>query len=261
MLSNLATRIQSPITGSTDGDLITAEGSVSFRSSQTAYADAARAWAYDPTTGVLDPNNTGFAWEDWIGTFYSTNEASYATAHCSGNTNDTILGGQGNEMLFGGDGNDLIRASVGDDRLSGGTGHDELHAGIGKQALMGGMGDDTIWGGLGAQFLLGDGGNDRLYAGAGNETLCGGSGRDTFTLSAASGRDVIADFQPGQDRIVLFSQSTSVTPMPADDLPRDLSSDHSGNTILSIGSYFQLMLNRLSLQQVTAHLTDYFKLA
>lgn len=211
--------------------------------------------------------------------------------------NDTILGGQGREMLFGGVGNDVIRAGTGDDLLHGGTGNDALYGGIGRQTLMGGVGDDTIWGGSGAQLLTGDDGADLLYAGSGpqtvmgnagndtlwggtgvqmleggdgndivhagsgNATLYGGAGRDTFVFSTAESHDLIADFRLGQDMITLPASLGGLKLTQARDLLPYLSSDPHGNAVLTVGSNFGLVLQHVTVRQVTAEPAQIFKLS
>jgi Ca2+-binding RTX toxin-like protein len=77
------------------------------------------------------------------------------------------------------------RAEAGGGRLAGGPGDD---------MLVGGAGDDTLEGGAGGDILRDGGGSDRLV---------GGEGADIFVLDADGLPDVIADFQPGRDRIDL----------------------------------------------------------
>ena len=63
--------------------------------------------------------------------------------------------------------------------------------------LRGGTGDDT---------LIGGPGNDTLSGGAGNDWLSGGSGADHFVFRPGFGRDVIAAFEQGEDRIIFADQ-------------------------------------------------------
>ncbi|WP_136645058.1 calcium-binding protein [Tabrizicola sp. YIM 78059] len=60
--------------------------------------------------------------------------------------------------------------------------------------LLGGDGDDLLSGGAGADILSDGGGSDTLY---------GGAGADIFVLARDGTPDLIADFQPGMDRIDL----------------------------------------------------------
>jgi Ca2+-binding RTX toxin-like protein len=62
---------------------------------------------------------------------------------------------------------------------------------------------NRIIGDAGANQLFGRNGNDTLEGGAGNDTLFGEAGADSFLFAPGSGFDVIADFTPGQDRILI----------------------------------------------------------
>ncbi|MDO4906454.1 MAG: VCBS domain-containing protein [Neisseria sp.] len=140
--------------------------------------------------------------------------------------NDTLIGGEGDDILFG--------DSINTDHLAwtdGATGAVYAagsHNGMGSEALS----EFIKWsenGGVAAsdqqkvdyiqkhwiQLLDGrsDGGNDTLnggegndilFGGAGNDTLIGGEGADKFVFLANSnsGQDQIMDFQAGSDKVV-----------------------------------------------------------
>ena len=140
----------------------------------------------------------------------------------TGSASDDILRGKkGNDLLFGFDGkdwmngnqgNDLIDGGIGDDTLYGGKGFDTLTGGAGsdfisgnrgEDILIGEKGDDTLYGGQGNDMLLGGQGNDFLSGDLGDDTLVGDAGSDRFLLSTNSGIDTVADFEVGQDLLVL----------------------------------------------------------
>ncbi|WP_141102068.1 calcium-binding protein [Oceanicola sp. 22II-s10i] len=68
--------------------------------------------------------------------------------------------------------------------------------------LEGGGGDDLLTL-TGAGELRGGAGDDILVDGAGSGRMSGGAGEDTFVLRADGARDVILDFEIGQDRLDL----------------------------------------------------------
>ncbi len=101
---------------------------------------------------------------------------------------DSITGGTGDDSLIGEDGNDTITGDAGNDTISGGNhqdnisggdGNDSIDAGQNNDTVSGGNGDDTINGSDGADSLSGDVGNDSILGGAANDTISGGDGNDT----------------------------------------------------------------------------------
>lgn len=117
----------------------------------------------------------------------------------SGGGSDIVNGGAGNDTLDGGAGYDILNGDAGSDRLFGGDGYDTLSGGIGNDLLQGGAGKD---------FLAGGEGRDTLVGGAGLDVMRGDEGRDVFKFNAVedsdwNGRDLIMDFEIGQDKIDL----------------------------------------------------------
>ncbi|MFP6764906.1 MAG: GEVED domain-containing protein, partial [Planctomycetaceae bacterium] len=77
---------------------------------------------------------------------------------------DSILSGDGNDILFGLAGNDVLSAGAGDDLLFGSSGRDRLNGGPGDDVVKGqGTSGDTVEGGAGSDLLDGGSGGDRLY--------------------------------------------------------------------------------------------------
>ncbi|MHC8302408.1 retention module-containing protein [Pseudomonas sp. ZS1P83] len=133
----------------------------------------------------------------------SSNVHQYVTEHYS--TFDVSGAHDGDDTLLGGAGNDIIFGQGGDDKLYGGSGNDILLGGTGNDLLNGDAGNDFLIGGTGTDTLDGGAGNDTLLGGTGNDSLIGGSGADTFVWKAGdTGSDVIKDFKASEgDRIDL----------------------------------------------------------
>lgn len=92
-----------------------------------------------------------------------------------------ILTGTNNgETLVGTDGNDLIYGYNGDDTINGGHGHDIIYGGDQNDTLHGGWGNDNLIGGTGDDKLYGEWGDDTLDGGYGNDTMHGGNGNNLF---------------------------------------------------------------------------------
>ena len=70
---------------------------------------------------------------------------------------------EGDDTLVGGDGNDLMSGLAGDDEISGGAGDDTLSGGAGDDTLVGGTGNDALYGDADDSSLIGGEGDDTLY--------------------------------------------------------------------------------------------------
>jgi VCBS repeat-containing protein len=152
----------------------------------------------------------------------------------------TLLGGDGNDHLYGLGGNDILDGGSGADRMDGGSGVDTVTyafsiAGVtvnlsqsmqlggyangdtllGIENLIGSQFDDSLSGDQGGNTLQGLGGNDRLVGSAGadiligdagNDNLDGGAGKDQ--LEGGAGRDVITG-GAGNDQFIYRALSES----------------------------------------------------
>lgn len=130
--------------------------------------------------------------------------------------NDELRGGSGNDQLFGeggddivagDDGHDKLYGHTGNDTMSGGAGNDTLSGWDGNDKLYGGTGNDVIYGDKGADTILGEDGNDKIYGGDDNDSIYGGAGTDTIfgdagddLLSGEAGDDVLYGYT-GNDKI------------------------------------------------------------
>ncbi|RLJ41690.1 Ca2+-binding RTX toxin-like protein [Litoreibacter meonggei] len=121
--------------------------------------------------------------------------------------NDRLEGGDGDDTLEGGDGNDVILGGAGNDTADGGAGNDEIWMGSGNDTVEGGAGNDwihgqsgndTLNGGAGDDMIFGEGGDDRIEGGEGNDALSGGTGDDDIfgqagddTIEGGAGEDFL----------------------------------------------------------------------
>jgi Ca2+-binding RTX toxin-like protein len=111
---------------------------------------------------------------------------------------DMLFGQDGDDFITGGAGNDILGGRGGADTLFGDFGEDYMIGGDGADYLDGGAGDDTVFGDDGADTLIGGGGNDVLFAGAGDDAVQGGAGNDD--LFGGEGADTV-DGGAGDDTL------------------------------------------------------------
>lgn len=99
---------------------------------------------------------------------------------------DVIVGGRGDDQLFGMRGDDLVKGGSGDDRIWGNSGEDDLRGGAGDDAIYGGSDNDILRGGGGNDYLEGNSGDDDLRGGAGDDEIWGNSGNDVIRDGAGN---------------------------------------------------------------------------
>jgi hypothetical protein len=101
---------------------------------------------------------------------------------------------QSSLAVLGGDGNDRIYGGPQRDVLDGQTGADSVYGMKGPDRLRGGDGDDRLFGMEGPDSLSGDDGNDRLFGGDGDDEIAAGFDRGQAfydSLFGGSGRDFL----------------------------------------------------------------------
>lgn len=106
---------------------------------------------------------------------------------------EDVVGGTGNDRLYGEAGANNISAFAGNDKAYGLGGDDRLDGGAGNDRLYGGIGNDLLIGGDGNDVIYGDNpdGND-------NEGFA-----DIFVFDDDDGFDKVFDFETGLDKVVL----------------------------------------------------------
>ncbi len=82
--------------------------------------------------------------------------SSHADILAGDSRDNTIMGGGGDDRLYGGPGG-------GDDMLHGGGGNDTMFGGLGDDTLDGGDGNDVFWGNGGSNTYIGGLGNDAFH--------------------------------------------------------------------------------------------------
>lgn len=171
---------------------------------------------------------------------------------------DTIQGGDGNDIIFGDSVNtDALLAANQHLNLAPGSGWEVFtklgwtdgqimdyivknavalakeSAGSNDQTRAGG--DDTLYGGAGDDLIFGQEGDDHIYGGAGNDTLYGGSGADTFHYTGNDGHDVIKDFSVTEGDVLDLSLLLETTSATQDTLNQFIfATEQNGNTVISI---------------------------
>jgi Ca2+-binding RTX toxin-like protein len=84
--------------------------------------------------------------------------------------------------------------------LSSASGLDNVLGGSGDDVLWGGLGANDLTGNGGNDILIGQAGNDRLFGNAGRDLLIGGLGRDE--LNGGSGDDILIAGRTSSDNLL-----------------------------------------------------------
>ncbi len=138
--------------------------------------------------------------------------------------NDTVIGSDLIEVVFGGDGSDNLRGNGGDDMLFGGPGGDRIDGGEDADTIDGGDGPDALNGGPGADVIFDGPGDDTVDVGIGDDTVFATpGGADAFI---DTGGDDTLDFSLASLPITIDLDSTAVQTV-----------DSAGNTIRLIGQW------------------------
>jgi Ca2+-binding RTX toxin-like protein len=105
--------------------------------------------------------------------------------------NDQLYGHDGPDILMGGYGNDTCYGYGGDDYIIGEAGNDLVRGYFGRDLVSGGYGNDVVYGDAGMDTVYGDQGNDRLYGGADADQMYGGDNDDILVAIGGTQADVL----------------------------------------------------------------------
>ena len=108
----------------------------------------------------------------------------------------TVDGGPGADTIVGSDGNDVLFGGSGADNISGGAGNDVIFAGSGNDFVDGGTGAD-------AAFLQGGNDSFKWDPGDGSDAIDGGVGTDTLVFNGSSGNEQMS-LSPNGHRAVFL---------------------------------------------------------
>ncbi|WP_172633601.1 calcium-binding protein [Sulfuricurvum kujiense] len=109
----------------------------------------------------------------------------------------TLSGNSGNDLLYGADGGEVLNGNGGDDYLRGLSGDDRLDAGNGDDTLNGEVGADTLEGGMGNDYYLFDKGD-------GKDLIIDTGGIDTLYFGKKISRRDLIITEEGEDLVVTF---------------------------------------------------------
>jgi len=152
-----------------------------------------------------------------VGVFPFDGVGEYARG---GDGNDTLIGGDNSNNLYGEVGNDSIRGNANHDGLYGGAGNDTIETGgnpigfFAAELSQGHDGDDLLIGGVDRQIMEGGAGADTISGGAGDDTMDGGEGlADLVTFAGFTGAVTInlatgVATGDGTDSIIGFEAAT-----------------------------------------------------
>lgn len=195
---------------------------------------------------------------------------SYTILGLSGQ--DSIVGGEGKDILFGMEGNDTVLGGDNNDILYGNEGNDSLEGGPGYDydTIYGGQGNDIIKdsgysfdGNNGISFLFGNLGDDSItVSSSGNADLFGGQGKDILTgnegsnsISGDRDQDILRGdlYETGGADTFIISKTADLNEIPTGTENADLILDfiNSEDKIGLVGVTFeQLLISEIQPQQI-----------
>lgn len=129
----------------------------------------------------------------------------FGSFHFAGRGDDTVIGSNSFDLIFGSEGGDTLSGEDGIDLIFSGAGDDTADGGAQPDLVLGGSGDDDLFGGDGVDLVIGGLDDDDISGGAGVfDLLIGNAGHDS--INGDDGMDLIfagvdKDFANGNDGI------------------------------------------------------------
>ena len=211
-------------------------------------------------TGVTDANATGNDNENVIQGNDGANQLNGGLGNDEihgGLGDDVVFGNQDNDLIFGDGGFDNLRGSIGDDVVYGNTNADSLNGGLGNDELRGGRGLDNLRGARGDDVMIGGRGSDVLVGGTGNDILTGGEAGDFFVFDQpgggiSTGIDIIADFTPGEDKILISTLVNGIELGSVIEVLSRLTTDGIGGSVIDLGGGNSITLLGVPPEQLSA---------
>ena len=154
----------------------------------------------------------------------------------SGPQGDTLVGSDGDDIIFSGDFNDIISGGAGNDFIDAGGGNDSVLGGSGNDTLLGGTGDDTLNGQGGTDSLEGGLGDDTFIwdgAAGGNDFFIDGDGDNTLIVNASGSANTLTIGQSVDRLLTVTEAGKSVTAGPTFILA--IINGNNGNDTINIG--------------------------
>lgn len=169
------------------GNTVTVAGFEALLGADVAGAIDAQEQSFDFAVVTTSDASTGFILNG-SATVDSEVQSTTASLYIVGTDQaDTLIGGEGDDVLIGGDGADAIYGTAGSNYLLGGAGIDTIYAGTGGDIIVGGVDRDFLYGGDGEDTFV-----FTLNADA----------KDTG-VSTSKTNDVIFNFSVTDDSIVI----------------------------------------------------------
>lgn len=185
----------------------------------------------------------------------------------AGDNHDVLFGADGADMLGGGNGDDILHGAAGDDTifaglfgedtLFGGDDNDLMFAGFSDDVVFGGDGDDEIYGGKSDDLIDGGDGDDEIYGGQGWDTITGGAGNDILypgespdilVFATGSGNDTLFGLNTGEDTLNLADSAADFNSI--DDVIAAVTTAEGG-VLIDLGDGDSLLIRGLSLEDLS----------